>query len=178
MDWSNRLGKRIKLRDLHILPAAAEAGSMVKAASDLAMSQPAVSYAVAEMEHALGVPLLERSCPGRGTDDLRVGAARAQPRGVQRAAAGHQRDRLARRPERGRAAPRHDPADVGDRLCGVQSAGSALPAHDLCPQRRSDPCPAARPAPAGGRSSSSAGWPISSPTRISTWIRCSTMSWR
>jgi DNA-binding transcriptional LysR family regulator len=64
MDWSNRLGKRIKLRDLHILQAAAEAGSMVKAASDLAMSQPAVSYAVAEMEHALGVPLLERSSQG------------------------------------------------------------------------------------------------------------------
>ena len=38
MDWSNRLGKRIKLRDLHILQAAAEAGSMVKAASDLAMT--------------------------------------------------------------------------------------------------------------------------------------------
>ena len=64
MDWSNRLGKRIKLRDLHILQAAAEAGSMAKAAGDLAMSQPAVSYAVAEMEHALGVPLLERSSQG------------------------------------------------------------------------------------------------------------------
>ena len=67
MDWSNRLGKRIKLRDLHILQAAAEAGSMAKAAADLAMSQPAVSYAVAEMEHALGVPLLERSSPTLGS---------------------------------------------------------------------------------------------------------------
>jgi Bacterial regulatory helix-turn-helix protein, lysR family len=28
------------------------------------MRQPAVSYAVAEMEHALGVPLLERSSEG------------------------------------------------------------------------------------------------------------------
>src|SRR5215510_12947037 len=64
MRWSDRIGRRIKLRDLHILQAAAEAGSMVKAASDLAMSQPAVSYAVAEMEHALGVPLLERSSQG------------------------------------------------------------------------------------------------------------------
>lgn len=64
MDWSHRLGKRIKLRDLHILQAAAEAGSMAKAAGDLALSQPAVSYAVAEMEHALGVPLLERSSQG------------------------------------------------------------------------------------------------------------------
>jgi DNA-binding transcriptional LysR family regulator len=64
MDWSDRLGKRIKLRDLHILQAAVEAGSMARAASDLAITQPAVSYAIAELEHALGVPLLERSSQG------------------------------------------------------------------------------------------------------------------
>jgi DNA-binding transcriptional LysR family regulator len=64
MDWNSRIGKRIKLRDLHILQAAAEKGSMAKAAADLAISQPAVSYAVAEMEHALGVPLLERTSQG------------------------------------------------------------------------------------------------------------------
>ena len=64
MDWNNRIGKRIKLRDLHILQAAAEAGSMAKAASDLHITQPAISYAIAEMEHALGVPLLERSSRG------------------------------------------------------------------------------------------------------------------
>jgi DNA-binding transcriptional LysR family regulator len=64
MDWNSRLGKRIKLRDLHILQAAAEAGSMVKAASELAITQPAVSYAVGELEHTLGVPLLERSSQG------------------------------------------------------------------------------------------------------------------
>ena len=32
MDWSDRLGKRIKLRDLHILQAAVEAGSMAATA--------------------------------------------------------------------------------------------------------------------------------------------------
>jgi DNA-binding transcriptional LysR family regulator len=64
MDWDSRLGKRIKLRDLHILQAAAEAGSMAKAATDLAITQPAISYAVGELEHALGVPLLERSSQG------------------------------------------------------------------------------------------------------------------
>jgi DNA-binding transcriptional LysR family regulator len=64
MDWDSRIGKRIKLRDLHILQVAAEAGSMAKAASDLHITQPAVSYAVAAMEHALGVPLLERSSQG------------------------------------------------------------------------------------------------------------------
>lgn len=64
MDWSSRIGKRIKLRDLHILQAAAETGSMARAASDLAITQPAVSYAIAELENALGVPLLERSSQG------------------------------------------------------------------------------------------------------------------
>lgn len=64
MRWNDRIGRRIKLRDLHILQAAAAAGSMAKAANDLAISQPAVSYAVAEMEHALGVPLLDRTSQG------------------------------------------------------------------------------------------------------------------
>jgi DNA-binding transcriptional LysR family regulator len=63
VDW-NSSGKRIKLRDLHILQAAVEAGSMMKAASDLAITQPAVSYAIAEIEHALGVPLLDRTSQG------------------------------------------------------------------------------------------------------------------
>jgi len=64
MDWNSRIGKRIKLRDLHILQAAVEAGSMMKAASDLAITQPAVSYAIAEIESALGVPLLDRTSQG------------------------------------------------------------------------------------------------------------------
>jgi DNA-binding transcriptional LysR family regulator len=64
MDWNSRIGKRIKLRDLHILQAAVEAGSMMKAASDLAITQPAVSYAIGEIEHAVGVPLLDRTSQG------------------------------------------------------------------------------------------------------------------
>jgi DNA-binding transcriptional LysR family regulator len=64
MRWGDRIGRRIKLRDLHILQAAAEAGSMAKAATELAISQPAVSYAIAEMEHVLGVPLLDRTSQG------------------------------------------------------------------------------------------------------------------
>jgi hypothetical protein len=43
MDWNSRPGKRIKLPDLHILQAAGEAGSMARAATDLAITQPAVS---------------------------------------------------------------------------------------------------------------------------------------
>ena len=37
---------------------------MAKAATDLGISQPAVSYAVAQMEHVLGVPLLDRTSQG------------------------------------------------------------------------------------------------------------------
>jgi len=40
MEWSDRIGRRIKLRDLHILLAVAECGSMAKAAEHLAISQP------------------------------------------------------------------------------------------------------------------------------------------
>jgi DNA-binding transcriptional LysR family regulator len=64
MNSNNRIGKRLKLRDLQILQATVKAGSMVKAATDLAITQPAVSYAIGEMERALGVPLLERSSQG------------------------------------------------------------------------------------------------------------------
>jgi DNA-binding transcriptional LysR family regulator len=59
-----RLLRRLKLRDLQVLTTVAELGSMGKAAADLAISQPAVSKAIAEMERALGVPLLDRSARG------------------------------------------------------------------------------------------------------------------
>ena len=37
---------------------------MAKAAAHLSITQPAVSYAISELEHAVGVPLLERSSQG------------------------------------------------------------------------------------------------------------------
>jgi DNA-binding transcriptional LysR family regulator len=64
MDRDGRLGKQIKLRDLHILKATVDAGSMMKAASMLAITQPAISYAIAEMERVLGVSLLDRTSSG------------------------------------------------------------------------------------------------------------------
>jgi DNA-binding transcriptional LysR family regulator len=64
MQWSERIGRRVKLRDLHILLAVAKSGTMGKAAADLAMSQPAVSKAIADLEYALGVRLLDRSPQG------------------------------------------------------------------------------------------------------------------
>ena len=63
-DWERRIGGRLKLRDLHILSKAVEWGSMAKAASNLGMSQPAVSEAIASLEVALGVQLLDRTRRG------------------------------------------------------------------------------------------------------------------
>jgi DNA-binding transcriptional LysR family regulator len=64
MQWAERIGRRLKLRDLHILMDVIECGSMAKAAERLAVSAPVVSKAIAEMEHVLGVRLLERGPNG------------------------------------------------------------------------------------------------------------------
>src|SRR5260221_14287646 len=61
MPWDDRTRRRLKLRDLDILLAVVETGSMGKAAKRLNTFQPAVSKAVVELEHALGVRLLDRS---------------------------------------------------------------------------------------------------------------------
>jgi DNA-binding transcriptional LysR family regulator len=64
MQWHDRIGRRLKLRDLHILLAVVQRGSMAKAAAELAISQPAVSKAIADMEHTLGLRLLDRTRHG------------------------------------------------------------------------------------------------------------------
>src|SRR5262245_8290980 len=64
MLWSDRVGRRLKLRDLHILLAVVKSGSMGKAAADLAISQPSVSKAIADVEHAVGLRLLDRGPQG------------------------------------------------------------------------------------------------------------------
>lgn len=63
-DWDGRIARRLKLRDLHILATAVRCGSMAKAAARLAMSQPAVSESIANLEALLGVRLLDRSPRG------------------------------------------------------------------------------------------------------------------
>jgi DNA-binding transcriptional LysR family regulator len=63
-DWGSRIGRRLKLRDLHILSAVVRAGSMAKSAAHLGMSQPAVSEAIASLEDTLRVRLLDRSPRG------------------------------------------------------------------------------------------------------------------
>lgn len=64
MRLSDRIGCRLKLHDLHVLMAVAHTGSMSKAAALLNTGQPAISRAVAELERALGVRLLDRSRQG------------------------------------------------------------------------------------------------------------------
>ena len=64
MDWGQRIGRRLKLRDLHILFAVVECGSMTRAAKQLSVSNPVVSKAIAGLEHTLGVRLLDRDVQG------------------------------------------------------------------------------------------------------------------
>jgi|SRR5262245_52766479 len=64
MQLSDRIGRRLKLQDLHILMTVVQAGSMGKAADRLNTVQPSVSRSIAELEHALGVRLLERHRQG------------------------------------------------------------------------------------------------------------------
>jgi DNA-binding transcriptional LysR family regulator len=64
MQWNERIGRRLKLRDLHIFLVVVQRRSMARAANELAMSQPAVSKAIADMERELRVRLLDRSVRG------------------------------------------------------------------------------------------------------------------
>lgn len=59
-----RILRRLKLRDLRVILAVAQTGSMGKTAAQLAMSQPAVSKAIGEIEHIVGVQLLNRTAQG------------------------------------------------------------------------------------------------------------------
>src|SRR5215831_17632659 len=64
---------RLKLHELHVLLAVAQAGSMAKAAAQLGISEPAVSRAISDMEHTLGVSLFDRS--SRGVEPTPYGCA-------------------------------------------------------------------------------------------------------
>jgi DNA-binding transcriptional LysR family regulator len=64
IDWDSQIGRRLKLRDLHVFSTVIQQGSMAKAAQQLGVSQPAVSEVIANLEHALGVRLVDRSAQG------------------------------------------------------------------------------------------------------------------
>jgi DNA-binding transcriptional LysR family regulator len=64
MQWTDRVARRVKLRDLRVLVAVASAGSISRAAEDLAISHPVVSRTISNLEHTLGVRLFDRGSQG------------------------------------------------------------------------------------------------------------------
>jgi DNA-binding transcriptional LysR family regulator len=73
MKWDDRIGRRLKLHDLHVLLTVVEVGSMGKAAERLAISQPSISKSIAALERAVGFSLLDRT--PRGVECTRYGRA-------------------------------------------------------------------------------------------------------
>lgn len=73
IDWDRQIGRRLKLRDLHVFLTVAQRGSMAKAAAELGVAQPVVSAVIAGLEHAIGVRLFDRS--SRGVEPTRYGRA-------------------------------------------------------------------------------------------------------
>jgi DNA-binding transcriptional LysR family regulator len=59
-----RVGRRLRFRDLEVFSAVVECGSMAKAAAQLGVTQPAVSEIVASLESAFYVRLLDRGPQG------------------------------------------------------------------------------------------------------------------
>lgn len=62
--WDARIGRRLRLRDLHVFSVVAQDRSMAKAAGSLRVTQPAVSKSIGDLETALRVRLFDRSPRG------------------------------------------------------------------------------------------------------------------
>ena len=73
IDADAHIGRRLKLRDLHLFFTVMQRGSMAKAAAYLGISQPAVSEVIADLEHTLGVRLFDRH--PQGVEPTRYGQA-------------------------------------------------------------------------------------------------------
>ena len=106
MKWTDRIGRRLKLRDLHIALAVAEAGSMTRAAEELAVSYPVVSKTISELEHTLGVKLFDRSISGVEPTHYGRALAQIRRRGVRRNAQGPAANRIHQRAGHRRPADR------------------------------------------------------------------------
>ena len=64
MGGNERIERRLTLHDMRVLMTVVEAGSMGKAAKRLGTSQSAISRAISDLEHALGVRLVDRGPRG------------------------------------------------------------------------------------------------------------------
>src|SRR3954451_14942367 len=73
MQVIDRIGRQVKLQDLHVLMTVVQAGSMAKAAERLNTGQPNISRSITELEYAVGVRLLDRH--RRGVEPTAYGRA-------------------------------------------------------------------------------------------------------
>jgi DNA-binding transcriptional LysR family regulator len=73
IDWEKQIGRRLKLRDLHVFSTVVQRANMAKAAAELGVSQPTISEVISDLEHALGVRLFDRS--RRGVEPTIYGTA-------------------------------------------------------------------------------------------------------
>ena len=73
LDSDSQIGRRLKLRDLHLFFTVVQHGSMAKAAVQLGISQPAVSEVIADLEHTLDARLFDRR--PRGVEPTPYGKA-------------------------------------------------------------------------------------------------------
>jgi DNA-binding transcriptional LysR family regulator len=73
IDWESQIGRRFRFRDLYVFFTVAQLGSMARAAAQLGVSPPTISEVIADLEHGLGVQLLDRS--PRGVEPTAYGAA-------------------------------------------------------------------------------------------------------
>lgn len=64
IDWENQIGRRLRFRDLHVFFTVVRHASMAKAAAELGVAAPTISEVIADLEHAVGVRLLERGPKG------------------------------------------------------------------------------------------------------------------
>src|SRR5258705_9450277 len=64
MDHAERVGRRLRLRDLQLLDAVVRWGSIARAASQLNLTQSAASKAISQLEHAIGARVLDRNARG------------------------------------------------------------------------------------------------------------------
>src|SRR6478609_8241267 len=64
MERRDRINKRLRVRDLQMLGTVADRGSMARAAVVMGLSQPAISKAIADLEHDLGVAVFDRTTRG------------------------------------------------------------------------------------------------------------------
>ena len=76
MTLHDRIHRRLKLRDLRLIMAMAELGSMVKAAARVHLTQSAVSRAIRELELTLCVPTVRPNSTRGGANERREGPAR------------------------------------------------------------------------------------------------------